>query len=140
MSSKREQYIAQCFPAVEYGGKPPGSFVLVQLRMVRNKTAGGIHLADDTLDFQKTQTCLGIVRAVGPIAYCSRQTGDPWPEGAWAKVGQVVMVKRHEGRRFEVPVKGTEDRALFVVLNDNMLDWVMDDDFQDLEKLYDQVI
>lgn len=138
--SKREQFIDEHFPEVQYGGKPPGAYILVQLRMVRAKTAGGLILADETRDFNRSQTCLGILRELGPIAFRSRDTGADWPEGRWANKGDLVMVRRHEGRRFEVPVPGTEERALFVVLADNNLDWVVDADFQDLDKLYDQII
>jgi co-chaperonin GroES (HSP10) len=138
--TKRERFIDEHFPSVPYGGKPPGAYILVQLRMVRTKTSGGIFLSDETRDFNRSQTCLGILRETGPIAFKNRETGQPWPEGVWAKTGDLVMVRRHEGRRFEVPIPSTEERALFVVLSDNNLDWVVDADFQDLDKLYDQII
>ena len=138
--SKREKYISDHFPAVDYGGKPLGAKVLVQLRTVAKKTGGGIILSNDTRDFNKGLTCLGIVREIGPLAFRNRNTMEPWPEGIWAKAGDVVMVERHVGRRFEVPIPGADESALFVLLQDNNLDWVVSEAFEDIEKVNDQLV
>lgn len=138
--SKRDTYLKEHFPDVVYGGKPAGARVLVQLRMVKEKSAGGLYIPQDTRDFNAGQTCIGLIREVGPLAFKNRETMAPWPEGIWAKPGDLVMVERNQGRRFCVPVPDTEDKALFVVLYDHHLDWVIDSDFSDLEFLYENII
>ncbi len=138
--NKRDKYIREHFPEVDYGSMPTGNHLIVQLRMVRKHTQGGIALPQNTIDFNKSQTCLGIVRAVGDIAYKSRETGEAWPEGPWCKPGDMVMVKKHEGRRFEVPIPGVDEAALFVNLYDYHIDSVVRPDFQDVENLYDNIV
>ena len=51
--AKRDAYVKEHFPEVRYGGKPPGPRLLVQLRYLPTKTAGGIVLPDATRDFNR---------------------------------------------------------------------------------------
>lgn len=138
-ASKRAAYIASHFPTVAYGTRPNGGNVHVQLRMVPRKS-GMIELPQQTRDFNEQQTALGIVRAVGPAAFKARDTGVPWHEGPWYQVGDLVMVRRHQGRRFAVSVPGTEDRVIIAVVNEYDVDSTVDADFDDLDTLYDQII
>jgi co-chaperonin GroES (HSP10) len=138
--SAYQKYIDEHFPSVVYGGKPLGARVLVQLRTVVKRSAGGLYLPEETRDFNKGITCLGLVREIGPLAFCNRETMEPWPEGVWVQVGDLVMVERHAGRRFEVPIEGTDDKALFVVLNDHSIDWRVDKTFDNISEVNDQLV
>ena len=55
--------------------------------------------------------------AIGPLAFHNRDTMQPWPEGAWAKVGDYIRVAKYGGDRWEVPLEDNE-AALFVMFND----------------------
>lgn len=109
----------EAFPSVEPGVQPLGARVLVQLRTVRSKTASGIVLVDDTKQFNKVSTQLGVIRSMGPIAYCDRANGEQWKEGAWVQPGQFVRVPKYGGDRFERKIPGTEDTALFCIFSDH---------------------
>jgi co-chaperonin GroES (HSP10) len=62
------------------------------------------------------------VVAIGPIAFCHRDTMQPWPEGSWVSVGDYIRVPKWGGDRWEVKIPGEddlEDPALFMILNDH---------------------
>jgi hypothetical protein len=61
---------------------------------------------------------VGKVIAFGPVCFCNRETLVPWPEGAWAEVGDYVRVPKYGGDRWWVDATGPEGRALFVLFND----------------------
>ena len=107
------------FPEVKPGVLPLGTRVLVQLRTVRTKTSGGIILAEDTRDFNKANTQLAKVVDLGELAYCNRDSGQPWPEGTWVKVGDFVRIPKFGGDRFSRSIPGTEDKALFGIFSDH---------------------
>ena len=108
------------FPEVNPGVRPLGARVLVQLRSVRNKTTAGIVLVNDTKDFNKSVTQLAKVVKVGPIAYCNRSTGEPWPEGVWVKPGSLVRVPKYGGDRFErCHPKDAEETVVFATFQDH---------------------
>lgn len=112
--------LSTAFPEVLPGVKPLGPRVLLQLRTVRKKTTGGLIIVDDTRDFNKSITQLAKVVALGPIAFCNRSTGEKWPEGVWAKVGDLVRVPKHGGDRFERRIPGEKDEtAIFVTIQDH---------------------
>lgn len=116
--AKFDQTLEEAFPVVDAGNVPLGSRVLVQIRSAKKKTAGGIILAGDTQDTIAWNTQTAVVRALGPLAFKNRSTQEPWPEGAWAQIGDFVRVPKYGGDRFEVPVGEDGDVALFVFFND----------------------
>ena len=116
------QSLAEAFPEVDPGVAPLGSRVLVQFRRSKLKTKGGIHLLEDTMQTEKWNTQTAKVIAIGPLAFKHPNTGQPWPEGAWVKVGDFVRVPKYGGDRWEVEVPSDaqlkpEERqpALFVI-------------------------
>jgi len=139
LTQQRLAYIDAHFPAVSYGCKPTGANVFVQLRMVPKKR-GMIELPQQTRDFNEQQTCLGLVLEVGPSAFKDRDSGKPWHEGPWYRTGDLVMVKRHQGRRFAVGVPGTDERVVIAVVNEYDVDSTVDSSFENLDTLYDQII
>lgn len=117
------QELAWAFPDVKPGQRPYGGRITVQLRRVKKK-AGRIIIVDETKEAEKWNNMIGKVVAVGPLAFKNRDTMQPWPEGAWAKVGDYVRVPRWGGDRWERNAPDTadgEDPVLFMTINDHEL-------------------
>jgi co-chaperonin GroES (HSP10) len=112
-----ENALDEAFPAVNAGVRPYGSRVLVQIRSPKKKSAGGIIIDTGSRDTEKWNTQIAKVVSVGPLAFHNRDTMQPWPEGAWAKVGDYIRVAKYGGDRWEVPLEENE-AALFVMFND----------------------
>lgn len=119
---KFSQTLEEAFPDVDPGIAPYGSRVLVQLRSAKEQTDGGIVLAKETREAVQWNQQVGKVRAVGPLAFKSRDSQQPWPEGEWCRVGQYVRVPKYGGDKWERPLKegGSvgDDTALFILCND----------------------
>jgi co-chaperonin GroES (HSP10) len=118
-----EAELAWAFPSVEPGAKPLGGRILVQLRRTKKRTTGaGIILVEETKETEKWNNMVAKVVAIGPIAFCHRDTMQPWPEGSWVSVGDYIRVPKWGGDRWEVKIPGEddlEDPALFMILNDH---------------------
>jgi co-chaperonin GroES (HSP10) len=131
----KEQYIEKHFPQVDCGATPCGNQVIIQLRTVPKRSAGGIVLVDETREFNQGNTQIARVIKLGQIAYRDRNSGDVWKEGAWADVGDIVLVPRYGGFRFSVPIPGTDDEAHFAVINDYDIKMRIDGNFESFDKL-----
>ena len=131
----RDEYIAAHFPEVVPGARPCGNQVLVQLRTLKSASKGGIVLVNDTKDFNNGNTQIARVVDLGHIAYKDRNTGEVWREGAWAEIGDIVIVPRWGGFRFEVPIPGTEDKAIFAIFEDFNLKIVVESNFEAFDTL-----
>lgn len=128
--------LSEAFPNVNPGVYPKGARLVVQLRTVREKTHSGIVLVEDTKVFNKANTQLGKVIYLGPIAYCNRDTGKPWPEGVWVKAGDYVRVPKFGGDRFERKIPGTEETAVFCIFSDHEIIAQVDPDaFEELDEI-----
>lgn len=128
--------LEEAFPDVAPGVKPLGARVLVQLRTVRAKTVSGIVLVDDTRTFNKANTQLGKVIALGPIAFCNRETGKTWNEGVWAEPGQFVRIPKYGGDRFSRHIPDSEDEAVFCIFSDHeLIACVNPEAFEELDEL-----
>ncbi len=132
---KKDEYIKEHFPEVTPGAVPCGNKVLVQLRTMKSRTSGGIVMVNETKDFNNGNTQLARVISMGQIAFKHRETGEEWKEGAWAKIGDIVIVPRWGGFRFEVPVPGTEDKAIFAVFEDYTLNLVVESNFETFDSI-----
>lgn len=112
--------IAEAFPLVDPCFRPFGGRIVVQMRLPKKKLSSGIILPEDSRDTERAQTPIGIIRAIGPLAFKNRDTMESWPEGTWAKVGDFVRVPRWTGDRFE---KKLEDDTTveFYIMNDHEL-------------------
>jgi len=109
----------EAFPAIDAGLKPLGSSVLVQIKQPVKKTKSGIHLPDAEKSAERDNTQVAKVIAMGPLAFCNRATQQPWPEGAWVKIGDFVRVPKYGGDRYYMPNPLDEDSpALFVLFDD----------------------
>lgn len=118
--------LESAFPDVKPGIRPLGPRVLVQLRMTRTRTASGLEIVRDTREFNDSTCQFAKVLARGPLAFCNRSTGQPWPEGMWAKVGDIVRVPKYGGDRMS---KETPDgNIIFVIFDDNLIDAAIDEE------------
>lgn len=70
--------------------KPAGYRVLLKMQEVQTVSAGGIHLAPQTVEADKAAQKWGEVVAVGPDAY--REYSTPW-----CQPGDVVSIARYAG-------------------------------------------
>lgn len=111
--------LEESFPEVVPGVVPLGARVLVQLRTVRSKTAGGIVLVEDTKSFNKYNTQLARLIYLGPIAFRNRDTGELWREGVWARPGDYVRMPKYGGDRFDRKIPGTEETVTFALFSDH---------------------
>ena len=87
--------------------KPTGWRILVLPFKMKEKTKGGVILAEDTLDRQQIASQVGLVLAMGPQCY---QDKERYPEGPWCKVNNWVMFARYAGSR--IKIEGGEMRLL----------------------------
>ena len=127
--------LEEAFPVKDPGMDPVGEKILVQLRMVRKRTASGIVLAKETVDFNQDVGQMGKVVAMGPIAFKNRDTNETWKEGAWVKVGDYVRVIRFGGDRFRR--KLNEDEFVeFLIMKDHELSAIVRPEaFEDIDEL-----
>jgi chaperonin GroES len=87
--------------------KPTGWRLLVLPFKMKNKTKGGVILAENTLERQQVASQVGLVLAMGPQCYKDKER---YPEGPWCKVNDWVMFARYAGSR--VKIEGGEIRML----------------------------
>lgn len=95
--ARENQTMDQAFPTIDPMIEPLGNQVLVQMRMPKLKSAGGIVLTAESQDFDSSMVRVARVLAMGPIAYKNRDSFKDWPEGAWVKVGDFVRVPSYAG-------------------------------------------
>ncbi len=87
--------------------EPSGWRLLVLPFTPREKTKGGILIAQESLEKLRIATNCGYVLKMGPLAY---QDKDKYPTGPWCKIGEWVIFARYAGSR--LPIEGGEVRIL----------------------------
>lgn len=107
---------SECFPEVDPGIEVQGDRVLVQLRRQKSKSKGGIILVDETQQTLKFNETVAKVIQIGPLAYKSPDTLEPWPEGPWCKVGDLVRTIKYGGDRFVVDAADDGAPVIFITL------------------------
>jgi len=93
---------AECFPDLDPGIDVAGDRVLVQLRREKTTSKGGIILVDETKATHRFNETVAKVKQIGSLAYKSPDTLEPWPEGPWCQVGDLVRTIKYGGDRFVV--------------------------------------
>ncbi len=131
----KNEYVEQHFPQVESGAKPVGNQILVQLRTVRKKSSGGILLAEETKEYNQGNTQVARLVKLGQIAFKNRDSGDTWKEGAWAEVNDVVIMPKYGGFRFEIPIPGKDEKAIFALFNDYDVKLVVEGNFEAFDQI-----
>ena len=87
--------------------KPTGWRMLVLPFKMKEKTKGGLVLAETTLEKQQVASQVGLVMAMGPQCYKDKER---YPEGPWCKEKDWVMFARYAGSR--IKIDGGEMRLL----------------------------
>ena len=86
---------------------PSGWRLLVLPFTPREKTKGGILIAQESLEKLRIATNCGYVIKMGPLAYQDREK---YPTGPWCKTGDWIIFARYAGSR--LPIEGGEVRIL----------------------------
>ena len=87
--------------------RPTGWRLLVLTFKMKEKTKGGVILAEDTLERQQVASQVGLVMAMGPQCYKDKER---YPEGPWCKEKDWIMFARYAGSR--IKIEGGEMRLL----------------------------
>ena len=87
--------------------EPSGWRLLVLPFTPKEKTKGGIIIAQESLEKLRIATNCGYVIKLGPLAYHDKEK---FPTGPWSKKGQWVIFARYSGSR--LPIEGGEVRLL----------------------------
>jgi co-chaperonin GroES (HSP10) len=97
---------------------PTGFKLLCVVPNIEEEYAGGIIKAESTVRAEEQTTVVLFVVKVGPDAY-----KDParFPNGAWCKAGDFVLVRPYSGTR--VVIHGKE----FRIINDDTVEAVVED-------------
>jgi len=106
----------ECFPIVDPGVDILGDRVLVQLRREKTASKGGIILVDETKQTLRFNETVAKVIGIGPLAYKSPDTLEPWPEGPWCQVGDLVRTIKYGGDRFVVNPDDGGAPVVFITL------------------------
>lgn len=106
----------ECFPEVDPGIEVLGDRVLVQLRREKTKSKGGILLVDETTQTIKFNETVARVIQIGPLAYKMPDTLEPWPEGPWCQVGDLVRTIKYGGDRYVVDAGDDGAPVVFITL------------------------
>ena len=64
----------------------------------KEKTSGGIYLADETVERSQVASTCGLVLSMGPHCYDKER----YPEGPWCKKGDWVIFARYAGSRIKI--------------------------------------
>lgn len=111
--------VLKSFPNVSPKVLPVGARILCQLITPRKTTASGLILVEETKETERWNNQVARVIAMGPLAFCNRETSEPWKEGMWCEPGDFVIIPRWGGQRRTVTdVKG-DDPVFFVTVNDH---------------------
>ena len=87
--------------------QPTGWRMIVLPFKMKEKTKGGLVLAETTLEKQQVASQCGLVLAMGPDCYKDKER---YPDGPWCKVNEWVMFARYAGSR--IKIDGGEIRLL----------------------------
>ena len=87
--------------------QPTGWRLLVLPFKMKEKTKGGLHLAETTLEKQQVASQVGLVMAMGPDCYKDKER---YSDGPWCKVNDWIMFARYAGSR--IKIDGGEMRLL----------------------------
>ena len=87
--------------------QPTGWRLLVLPFKMKEKTKGGLMLAETTLEKQQVASQVGLVMAMGPDCYKDKER---YSDGPWCKVNDWIMFARYAGSR--IKIDGGEMRLL----------------------------
>ncbi|MBE16198.1 MAG: hypothetical protein CL867_08095 [Cytophagaceae bacterium] len=97
---------------------PTGYRILIGLPEVEEKTDGGIFKAQTTVENEHVSSIVGFVIDMGQDCYRDKER---FPDGAWCKKGDFIIMRAYSGTRFKI--HGKE----FRIINDDTVEAVVDD-------------
>lgn len=106
----------ECFPNVDPGIEVVGDRVLVQLRREKTTSKGGIILVDETKQTLRFNETVAKVVQIGPLAYKNLDDLQPWIEGPWCKVGDLVRTIKYGGDRFVIQPDDEGAPVVFITI------------------------
>lgn len=98
----------EAFPDVDPNYEPLGSLVLLQVQVAKRFVGKEVklELPEEVRAIIQANTQVAKVVSWGPLAFCNRNTGQRWPEGAWVAKGDYIRIPKHGGDRWEIPYQG----------------------------------
>jgi co-chaperonin GroES (HSP10) len=96
----------EAYPAGNPLHKPYHNLVLIQYQTAPTHTRGGLAIPEETRSVIQANQQVVKVIDMGPMAFCNRETGELWKEGAWCKVGDFVRVGKYTPDKWEVRIQG----------------------------------
>ena len=98
--------------------EPSGYRILVGLPDIDEKTKGGVLKPDSILETEAMATVVAFVIKMGSDCYKEKER---FPNGAYCKEGDFVLIRAFQGTRFKI--HGKE----FRIINDDTVEAVVDD-------------
>ena len=98
--------------------QPTGWRMLVLPFKMKEKTKGGLYMAETTLERQQVASQTGLVLRMGPDCYRDK---DRYPDGPWCKEGDWICIGRYAGSRFSL-----EDMEVRVINDDEVIATLLD--------------
>tara|TARA_X000001388_G_C2211027_1_gene115146 strand:- start:326 stop:703 length:378 start_codon:yes stop_codon:yes gene_type:complete len=98
--------------------EPSGYRILVGLPEIDEKTKGGVLKPDSILETEAMATVVAFVIKMGSDCYKDKER---FPNGAYCKEGDFVLIRAFQGTRFKI--HGKE----FRIINDDTVEAVIDD-------------
>ena len=89
------------------GVKALGHRLIVKMKRIERKTAGGIIKPDALIDQEKAAETVGEIIDIGPTCWKNVDTGEPW-----AEVGDTIVFAKYAGIVVIDPETGEEYYAL----------------------------
>ena len=93
-----KSFTDQHFPEVDSGLEVLGGGILIQGKFIPQKSRGGIIITENTRKMDSYDVMIGKVVGIGPLAYKNKETLEPWKEGPWCKIGDIVSIPRTGSR------------------------------------------
>ena len=98
--------------------EPSGYRILVGLPEIEEKTKGGVLKPDSILETEAMATVVAFVIKMGSDCYKDKER---FPNGAYCKEGDFVLIRAFQGTRFKI--HGKE----FRIINDDTVEAIVDD-------------
>lgn len=119
--------LAEMFPEDDPGVEPTGVLLIVQERSPKSKTAGGIHLLEETQDYEQAATAIAKVIAVGELCFTDIESGKHWAGPDWCKPGDYVIVPKLCDTKWRPTRNGVESKAIYRTVKDKQIIGVVRD-------------
>ncbi len=114
--------LIEMFEPKDWPGKMGLWRAALQIPMPPEYSTGGIAIPDEYREDQEYASYIGNVRAMGPLCFKSKTRGGvELAQDDGFKVGDWVMVGKHQGERFR-----TMDNTLWIVISDTQYIAVLD--------------